>query len=69
MSSLSRHQEGDAYSCDDCGWRTVVDGTHSRTDCTREAIRHHVETAHTVVEQSSDHQPSYSRFWLIDGRL
>lgn len=69
MSSSSLNQGGGAYSCDDCSWRTVIDGTHSRTDCTQEAIQHHVETAHTVVDRSSDHQPGYSRFRLADGRL
>lgn len=69
MSPLSVDREDDAHYCADCGWRTNVDEEYSRTDCTRRAIQHHVETAHTVVHQAADQRPDYSRPWLIDGRL
>lgn len=69
MSSQSVDQDDSVHSCTDCGWQTDSDDEHPGTDRTKQAIQHHIETAHTVVHASSNRQTDYSRFWLVEGRL
>ena len=69
MSPLSVTQRDDTYVCADCGWRTGPDETHLGTDSTEQAIQHHVETGHGIVDRSVTHQTNYSRFRLSEGRV
>lgn len=41
------------YCCADCDWRVSLEAELSGDDHNKRAIQHHVETAHTVVQQSA----------------
>jgi hypothetical protein len=69
MSPQQVHQEDATHYCAECGWRTDTDDADPETDCTERAIRHHVETGHTVVHRSADRHAEYGQSRSSTDRL
>jgi hypothetical protein len=69
MCSSSADHGNEGYYCADCGWWTDIAEEPDKSGCTKRAIRHHVETTHTVVHQSVDQPVGSVRSWLADDRL
>lgn len=57
------------HYCTACDWDTASDGEHVEGDPNERAIRHYLETAHSVVQRSFDGQADRSRSMRIGSRL
>lgn len=53
ITSPSEDRKDAVYCCVDCDWRASLKEENSGDDYTKQLIQHHVETAHTVIRQSS----------------
>lgn len=51
-----RPGESEMHYCTACDWITDADEERRGGDCTRQAIRHYLETEHMVVHQSFERE-------------